>query len=205
MGCMLPASGLTRQNLDIDYHTQAAHKAFHANRGLLCDRHLSISAKLRAFDTLITPVACFAAGHRTPYAEDLRQLDVAFRKLLRQVVGPPANTDWAQPWHIILHSWHERVCDLAAESGVHAWSVTCLRCHWRLAAYAMSLPAQRLLRRTLAWQPAGRRPQGRPVNTWDNKLVQFCRYRGLGEWCTLAQDRDVWLSLADAFVDFCAP
>ena len=31
------------------------------------------------------------------------------RKLLRRVVGPPADIDWNQPWHTILHPWHRRI------------------------------------------------------------------------------------------------
>ena len=52
----------------------------------------------------ITPVVCFAAGHRTILKKDLNKIDVTFRKLLRSVVGPPAATDWSRPWHEILHN-----------------------------------------------------------------------------------------------------
>ena len=43
------------------------------------------------------------------YTTDLRKLDVHCRKLLRRVVGPPADIDWNQPWHTILHAWHRRI------------------------------------------------------------------------------------------------
>ena len=51
---------------------------------------------------MIISVVCFAAGHRKLYTTDLRKLDVHCRKLLRRVVGPPADIDWNQPWHTIL-------------------------------------------------------------------------------------------------------
>ena len=48
---------------------------------------MSLATRLRYFDTIITPVACFAEGHRAK--KDLNKIDVTFRKLLRGVVVPP--------------------------------------------------------------------------------------------------------------------
>ena len=67
-----------------------------------------ISTK-KFFDAMITSVVCFAVGHRKIYTTDPRKLDVHCRKLLRRVVGPPADIDWNQPWHTILHAWHRRI------------------------------------------------------------------------------------------------
>ena len=39
------------------------------------------------FDAVVSPVACFAAGHRAVHQGDLNRLDVDFRKHLRQLVG----------------------------------------------------------------------------------------------------------------------
>ena len=39
----------------------------------------------RYFDTIITPVACFAAGHRAIFEKDLNTVDLTFGKLLRSV------------------------------------------------------------------------------------------------------------------------
>ena len=69
-------------------------------------------------DTVITPVVCFAAGHRAIFKNDLNNVDVAFRKLLRSVVGPPAATDWSLPWHEILHDWNARVAQFAQQYSV---------------------------------------------------------------------------------------
>lgn len=52
---------------------------------------------------LVTPVACFAAGQRKVHKQELQKIGVAFRRLARSIVGPPAVTDWTQPWHDILH------------------------------------------------------------------------------------------------------
>ena len=75
-----------------------ARRAFNANRWILCDPKVSIAQKLEYFDRVISPKACFAAGHRTIYRSDLRSMDVAYRRFLRSVVGPPRNMDGALPW-----------------------------------------------------------------------------------------------------------
>ena len=40
---------------------------------------------LRYFDTIITPVACFAAGHRAIFEKNFNTVDVTFGKLLQSV------------------------------------------------------------------------------------------------------------------------
>ena len=56
----------------------------------------------------VTPVACFGSGHRKIYKQDLRKLDVKFRKLACAIVGPPGGLDWSAPWHHIFHEWNAR-------------------------------------------------------------------------------------------------
>jgi hypothetical protein len=44
-------------------------------------------------ETMISLVACLAAGHKTKiYQDDLRKLDAEMPKLLRRVVGPQLKT-----------------------------------------------------------------------------------------------------------------
>ena len=202
LGGVLSASGLHRHTLDLNYHLQAANKAFYANRWLLCDRSVSLQARLRLFASLITPVACFASGHRVVYKDDLRKLDVEFRKLMRQVVGPPGGVDWSQPWHEILHIWNDRVRSIASDAGIRNWSAESLGCYWNLATYAMSLPEHRWLPRVLRWRPTGPRTQGRPAHTWENKLIQYCRWRDVDDWSIAAVDTRTWSSWLDDFVIF---
>ena len=62
LGCLLHAGGC--HDADIDFHLQAALRTFNANRWILTDRHVSLATRFQYFGTIITPVACFAAGHR---------------------------------------------------------------------------------------------------------------------------------------------
>ena len=61
------------------------------------------------FHAVVTPVAFFAAGHRSMFKQELAAPDVAHRKLFRRVAGPPAGMDWSRPWHEILHDWNVQV------------------------------------------------------------------------------------------------
>ena len=202
LGCLLHAGGC--HDADIDFHLQAALRAFNANRWILTDRHVSLATKLRYFDTIITPVACFAAGHRTILKKDLNKIDVTFRKLLRSVVGPPAATDWSRPWHEILHDWNARVVQFVEQYSVKPWSVRCLEMHWKLAHYAANLPPDRWLARILSWTCRGHQGTGRPRNTWDTMIQKFCRYQHLGIWLDVARDANRWSNLMPHFVAFCA-
>ena len=65
LGCMLTTTPAQTTTCDVERRLQAAAKAFNANRSILCDPKVSIAQKLECFDRVISPVACFAAGHRT--------------------------------------------------------------------------------------------------------------------------------------------
>ena len=49
----------------------------------------------------ISPVACFGESHRAIHKDAVAELDVEYRRLMRTVVGPPASTNWASPWHTL--------------------------------------------------------------------------------------------------------
>ena len=98
----------TRQD-DIDHRLQSAARAFHVHKWILCDEMVSMASRLKCFDAMITSVVCFAARHRKIYTNDLRKVDVHCQKLFQRVVGPPADIERNQPWHTILHSWHNRI------------------------------------------------------------------------------------------------
>ena len=73
---------------------------------------------MRYFDALVSPMAVFAAGHRTMYKTDMHKFDVLFRRLFRTVVRLPAGMDWTRPWDETLHDWNGRV-DVVSNIGVY--------------------------------------------------------------------------------------
>ena len=95
LGCMLQAAQGGKPSADLQHHLQAASRAFHAHRSILTNHQVSFKDRHTFFHAVVTPVACFAAGHRKIFKQELAALDVAHRKLLRRVVGPPAGMDWS--------------------------------------------------------------------------------------------------------------
>ena len=59
LGCMLSAGGSQNSTVDIDYHLQSASRAFFANKWIFLSRNVSIKNKLKFFDAIVTPIACF--------------------------------------------------------------------------------------------------------------------------------------------------
>ena len=118
-------------------------RAFHSNKWIFLDKIVSINSKLNVFEATVTPIACFAARHRSIRQHDLHILEVEFRRLVRPVVGPPFGVCWSSPWHEILHEWNARV-QLILEYRQHkSWGQTALCHHWKLAGYIANLPPNR--------------------------------------------------------------
>ena len=203
LGCILTAQGSKLHHVDVKHHLQQASKAFFANRWILTDHQVSIATRLKYFEKVVTTVACFAAGHRALYKNDLVNMDVSYKKLCRQIVGPPPGTNWSLEWHEILHCWNERVEHFAALAGVKSWSQCACTHYWKFARYVACLPSHRWVKRVLAWSPPGPRNSGRPPNSWDHKLTSYCRYKNFGHWVDAAEDQQLWESHLDDFINFC--
>ena len=109
LGCMLSAAGSKNAILDIDYHLQSASRAFFANKWIFLSRNVSIRNKLKFFNAIVTPIACFGAGPRCIHNADMAKLDINFRRMIRSVVGAPNQICRGDPWHEILHIWNQRV------------------------------------------------------------------------------------------------
>ena len=75
---------------------------------------------------MVTPVACFGAAHRRVCKQDLCNMDIVLRRLLRFIVGPPGDVDRTLRWHDILPHWNERGKFFTARHGLKTWSAVCL-------------------------------------------------------------------------------
>ena len=181
LGCMLCAC--PGQDSDVEYHLQQAAKAFQEHRWMLQCRECSIKHHLRYFEAIVSSTACFAAQHRPLYRKHLQKYDVQFRKLIRRIAGRPPGTNWSAQWHDILHEWNLRVDHWARASGISSWSQKCMVQYWKFGSYIANLPAERWVRRALAWNPLPtNRSRGRPQQTWDTKLEMFCMFKALDNW-----------------------
>ena len=170
LGSMLTSCGSKLQDVDLQYHLQQASKIFHMNRWKLQDRNVSITKRLRYFESRVSSVACFPGGHCTIYNRQLERLDTHFRKLCRSIVGPRPGTAWTLEWHEILHQWNVRVNIFIDRANIKTWSRICCLNYWRLAQHVAMLSQERWVRRILHWCPAGTYRIGRPHFHWESKL-----------------------------------
>ena len=199
---MLSALGSGNVDADITYHLQAAARAFHSNKWIFLDKNVSINSKLKLFEATVTPIACFAAGHRSIRQHDLHILDVEFRRLVRSVVGPPSGVCWSSPWHEILHEWNARVQQILEYRQHKSWGQTALCHHWKLAGYIADLPPSRWAKRALEWQPRAKRVGRRP-NTWVTKIEEFTRWKRWDNWQSVAvRNPALWEQSMLEFVQF---
>ena len=195
LGCMLSTAGVDGFEVDAEYHLQAASRAFYASRWILRDKRTSIIDRLRFFCSVVTSVACFGAGHRAFRRTDCVRYGVEFRRLARQVVGPPPDTDWSKPWHEILHAWHVRLASFVERAGVRDWTEEFLNRFYTFAQYVAELPEDRWVTRVRSWRPRGPRVRGRPASEWACLLEDFARRRRLGSWQEVAADKQNWEDL----------
>ena len=91
----------------------------------------------------VTQVACFGAGARAWPQTDVHKLDVACRKLLRQLVGFPAALEWTRPWHEILHDMHLPAARRQESAGTRLWGAEVFQRQWRLASKVACMAADR--------------------------------------------------------------
>ena len=145
-------------------------------------------------------VVCFAACHRKLYVGELRKLDVHCRKLLRRMVGPPADVTWNGPWYEFLHEWHIRIKQQLDCNGFNLLLRRYLAEYWKFESYVALLREHRWIRRVLAWHPRQGR-FGRTFMTWDSPLQHFARWQHLDDcWIFAAPTNDLWQHY---FSDFC--
>ena len=123
------------------YQTNSLTNKF-SHKQILCDHSARLKDRLRFFDATVSPVALFGAGHRTLHQGDLYQMDITFRKLFRAMVGPPPGIDWSCDWHVILHSWNDRVQRLTNLFHIQTWSRRCVEHYWKFGGYAANLPPE---------------------------------------------------------------
>ena len=69
LGCMI--SAYTDGSRELFWNTTSKLHPEFLRKSILCAKNLSTAQRLAHFDAMVTPVACFASGHRKIYQQDL--------------------------------------------------------------------------------------------------------------------------------------
>ena len=75
----------------------------------LINTNITMRDRVKYFEALVTPVACFGPAHKKMYKQGLCKIDIVVLLFLRSIVGPPGDADRTFPWHNILHHWNKRL------------------------------------------------------------------------------------------------
>lgn len=68
---------------------------------------------------MVTPVACFAGGHRTTHNQDHPNLDIKFHILVLTVVAHIGGLDWSAPRHNFLSRMERTLIGMSLISSHH--------------------------------------------------------------------------------------
>jgi len=98
-----------------------------------------------------------------------------------------------------LHN--EELNDLYSSLNI-VWVIKSRRMRW--AGHVTRMGEERGVYRVLVGKPEGRRPLGRPRHRWVDNIRMDLQEVGCGymDWIGRAQDRDRWLMLVSAVMNF---
>ena len=201
LGCILSGNNKGSHRPDLEYHFQAASRAFFANRNILCNKAVSLRKRLHFFNKLLLPL------HVSPLATERFTKPIWTLWMLIFVgcfdlsLAPPSQTNWLNPWHEILHDWNARVARYVQEAGILTWSQRSLQQYWHLCSYTAGLPDARWVSRILVWRPRNTGKRGAPFRLWHSAAESFCRWKGWGDWKTAAMNTQRWYEYT---ADFCS-
>ena len=117
-----------------------------------------MASPLKFVDDINKLMVCLAAGPPQNFTNNFRKLDVHCQKLLRRVVGPPADIDWNQPLHTIFYAWHKRIYQQLESHGFKTWSRQYLSEYSKFTNYVALIDENRWVKRILHWNAGGGRP-----------------------------------------------
>ena len=182
---------------ELEHRIAAAWATFMQFKAELCNRHYPLQQRLRLFDALVTPRACFAAAAWTMTESLEKQLRGAQRRMLRLMVCRQKHIeqDWAT---YMQQSTHELLRIMAAHQ-LKDWVCVQRIRKWRFARATASRTDGRWSSRILTWKPKSHygRSVGRPATRWCADLEHF-----LGEnWVQLAiEDPKIFELIEPAFI-----
>ena len=183
---------------------------FWSMKPLLLNQTVSINRRLRLLDPTVGSCATWCCESWTPKAEELRQLEVARRAMLRKIVGARQGPD--ENWVDWIQRATRKALVLSNRAGVREWAKLHFEKKWSWAGHAARSSARTWLYRVTMWRDSAwqrladatgcareLRPSTRRWMKWEDNLRRYCNSHGFEQWTDLAQDRGQWAQLASTF------
>ncbi|KAK7095931.1 hypothetical protein V1264_005285 [Littorina saxatilis] len=179
LGSIIDQQGGT--DADVKARIGKARAAFIQLKNIWNSRQLSLTTKIRLFNSNVKSVLLYGAETWRTTKTTIRKVQTFINSCLRRVlkIRWPETISNADLW--------ERTCQLPAEELIR-------KRRWGWIGHTLRKPSTNITRQALRWNPQGKRKRGRPRNTWRRDLEADTRKMGY-TWSQIekmAQDRGLW-------------
>ncbi|KAK7107318.1 hypothetical protein V1264_015265 [Littorina saxatilis] len=182
LGSILDKQGGT--DADVKTRIGKARAAFHQLKKIWGSSEVSITTKIRVFNTIVKPILLYGAETWRTTVTTMKKIQVFINTCLRK---------------ILKIRWPEKISneDLWLRTRQQPVEEDILQRRWRWIGHTLRKPASNITRQALTWNPQGKRKRGRPRNTWRRDLDADAKHMGKtwGMLERLAQNRDAWREL----------
>ena len=169
---------------DVKARIGKARAAFIQLKKIWASRELSLTTKVRLFNTNVKSVLLYGAETWRTTKTTINKVQTFINGCLRRIL----HIRW--PDTISNTNLWQRTCQLPAEEEIR-------KRRWGWIGHTLRKPATSVTRQALRWNPQGKRKRGRPRNTWRRDLEADTAKLGY-TWSQLermAQDRELWRSV----------
>ena len=190
--------------VEIDNRIATAWRKFNAMRDELTNKRYSLHARLRLFNTTITPTVLYGSSSWTTTRLLTTKLQRTQRRMLRLMVGTPRRRSTSIDQDAQLEPWPtyiKRATTIAERQlynlNIDSWPTTFWRRKWRWAHHIATQHHTRWSRLAICWDPLHTdkrqicRRQGHPYKRWDDDITAYIRNipeLANDHWMQLAQD-----------------
>ena len=207
LGTMFTFSG--RTSVEFQARMSAAWGKFHQMWPLLGKRDADVSKRLRLFDMSVSQTALWCNESWLLTRREKSRLPSTQNYMLRRIAGPRRKPE--EPWVDWVKRSTRSAKTVAKHTGIRFWADEHPRCKWRWAGHVLRMESNRLARPATLWRDSvwwqidvawngpslcQRRVGRRRWFRWEDELRQYMQQNGLGDWKSMAQDRNEWRSHA---------
>lgn len=172
---------------DIEARIGKAQNAFRNLNKIWSSKELTLSTKLRIFNTNVKSILLYGAETWKVNRKDTTKLQTFINKCLRKIKRI---------------FWPNRITNLQLWSDTNQEPIgkTICRRKWKWVGHTLRKKDNNITRQALDYKPVGKRKQGRPVNTWKRSNEKDLEKIGK-TWTEIkpvATDRQKWRETVDA-------
>uniref|UniRef100_A0AAV2JEM2 Ig-like domain-containing protein n=1 Tax=Knipowitschia caucasica TaxID=637954 RepID=A0AAV2JEM2_KNICA len=182
LGSILDKYGGTDE--DVRTRIGKAQTAFQQLKNIWGSSTISITTKIRLFNTIVKPILLYGAETWRTTVVTIKRIQVFINSCLRK---------------ILKIRWPEKISneELWTKTNRQPVDEAILQRRWRWIGHTLRKSASSITRQSLTWNPQGKRKRGRPRNTWRRDLDADVKQMGKtwGQLERLAQNRDAWRKL----------